>query len=131
MPTQPEAFLTPKRTSNGHLRTKISAVSRPKTFQAITRNLLRVFSEDAPTMTPTADINIPDFSRVKFPTNMTAENKKEIENLILSKSYTNNHRRIYIEGVEASDTFVDNSYITVECTVYESIRFSCVLAREV
>lgn len=78
MPTQPQAFLTPKRKQNGNLRTKISAASTPKTFPAITKNLLRIFAEDAPTMTPTADVHIPDFSGVKFPSDMTAAAKKEI-----------------------------------------------------
>ena len=78
MPTQPQAFLTPKRKKNGNLRTKISAASTPKTFPAITKNLLRIFAEDAPTMTPTADVQVPDFSGVKFPTDMTAAAKKEI-----------------------------------------------------
>jgi hypothetical protein len=52
-------------------------------------------------MAPTADITIPDFSRVKFPTNMTADNKKEI----IEKMYAASWATVTMKKNHSEDLF--------------------------
>jgi hypothetical protein len=69
-------FLTPKKKSRP--RIKLRAASTPTTFNAITRNLQKAFSQITVSPPSVPDFAIPDFEQVKLPNTFTEEERKKI-----------------------------------------------------
>jgi len=72
-----DAFVTPAK--GNQVRKKFRASATPTTYGAITKNLLKTFRQlDAPEAVPPVNVDLPDFSKVTFPDNITDAEKKKI-----------------------------------------------------
>jgi hypothetical protein len=72
-----DAFITPAK--GNQVRKKLHASATPTTYGAITKNLLKMFRQlDVSDEVSPINVDLPDFSKVTFPDNITDAEKKKI-----------------------------------------------------